>query len=189
MGLQFGQGELVVGGERMAARDDHDAVLVEERPGVDIGVVDRKIDDGGVKSLAHELRKERRGRGLDDHHLDEGVGPLQCVEQWRDEPPGGRADDPESDMAADLIAERCQIMFDRSEFADDAAGPIGDDLPLGGEFARARSIRVEPSSVSSRAIWVETLDCTVCRARAAAENERCSATAERVQLAKVHRCE
>ena len=42
---------------------------------------------------------------------------------------------------------------------------------------RARSIRVEPSSVSSRAIWVETLDCTVCRARAAAENERCSATA------------
>ena len=57
------------------------------------------------------------------------------VEQWRDEPPGGRADDPESDMAADLIAERYQIMFDRSEFADDSAGPIGDDFPLGGEFA------------------------------------------------------
>ena len=72
VGFEFGQGELVEGGERMAGGDDHDAVLVEERPGVDIGVVDRKIDDGSVKSLADKLRKERGGRGLDDHHLDQG---------------------------------------------------------------------------------------------------------------------
>ena len=38
-------------------------------------------------------------------------------------------------MAADFVAERCQIVFDRSEFADDSAGSIGNDLTLGGEFA------------------------------------------------------
>ncbi len=119
----------------MAGGDDHDAVLVEERPGVDIGVVDRKIDDGSVKSLADELRKERGGRGLDDHHLDQGIGPLERIEQRGNEPSSGRADDPESDMAADFVAERCQIVFDRSEFADDSAGSIGNDLTLGGEFA------------------------------------------------------
>ena len=41
----------------------------------------------------------------------------------------------------------------------------------------ARSMRVTPSSFSSRATWVDTLDCTVCRARAAAEKPPWSTTA------------
>ena len=43
----------------------------------------------------------------------------------------------------------------------------------------ARSMSVAPSSFSSRATWVETFDCTVCSARAAAEKPPFSATASR----------
>src|SRR6478609_1485854 len=42
-----------------------------------------------------------------------------------------------------------------------------------------RSTSGVPSSRSSRATWVDTFDCTVCRARAAAEKLRWSATAVR----------
>ena len=42
-----------------------------------------------------------------------------------------------------------------------------------------RSTSVAPSSDSSRATWVDTLDWTVCRRRAAAENDPASATAVR----------
>ena len=38
--------------------------------------------------------------------------PLERIEQRGNEPSSGRADDPESDMAADFVAERCQIVFD-----------------------------------------------------------------------------
>ena len=51
-----------------------------------------------------------------------------------------------------------------------------------------RSTRVTPSSRSSRARWVETFDCTVCSARAAAEKLPPSATAiEGGELAEIHR--
>ena len=51
--------------------------------------------------------------------------------------------------------------------------PSGVRLPL------SRSMRRAPTSRSRWATWVDTLDCTVCRARAAAEKLWCSATASR----------
>ena len=51
----------------------------------------------------------------------------------------------------------------------------------------ARSTSAVPSSFSRRAMWLDTLDCTVNRARAAAENVPWSAMATRAgELTHVH---
>ena len=51
--------------------------------------------------------------------------------------------------------------------------------PSGVRHLRDLSISVAPASRSRREMCAETLDCTVCRARAASEKLRCSATASR----------
>src|SRR5690606_21949202 len=50
-------------------------------------------------------------------------------------------------------------------------------MPSGVSWPFERSTRVTRSSRSRRAMWVETLDCTVCSERAAAEKLSWSATA------------
>ena len=116
--------------------------------------------------------------------------PLERIEQRRNEPSSGRADDPESDMAADFVAERCQIVFDRSEFADDSAGSIGNDLTLGGEFAsgpvdQGRAEFGLESGEMGRNDGLHGVQGPSGRRERTVFGDG----EQRVQLAKVHRCE
>ena len=95
------------------------------------------------------------------------------------EPARGGADDADAHAAADLVVEAGQVgvMASSSDWMRRARRATTS--PSSVRAPELRSISVTPTSVSSRATWVETLDWTVCRARAAAENEPWSATASR----------
>ena len=70
MGCEFGEGEASGVGQRMSHWRDDDAVLVEERSRVDVGVIDGQIHDRCIESLAHQLRQEGGCGGFDDDQLD-----------------------------------------------------------------------------------------------------------------------
>ena len=94
----------------------------------------------------------------------------------------------DADAAGHLVVQRGHVGDEGVELDLDAAGPATTASPSSVRLPVARSTRVAPSSRSRRATWVETLDWTVCRARAAAEKLPVSATAsEGVELAEIHR--
>ena len=49
---EFGERDPFEFGEGVAERGDDDAVLVEEGPGVDVGMLDRQVDDRSVEAFA-----------------------------------------------------------------------------------------------------------------------------------------
>ena len=60
----------------LSPRGQEHQLLLEERGGVDLRVVDRQVDDGQVELAGHQLGDEGGGAGLEDDQLDPRVGGL-----------------------------------------------------------------------------------------------------------------
>ena len=112
------------------------------------------------------------GVALVDGDAHAGVRLAELGEQLGQQPAGGGADDAERGLrrAPRRRARPCRRRCRRVRAAP--AGPARPrPTPSSVSPPRWRSTRTTPSSVSRRAMWPLTLDCTVYSARAAAENE------------------
>ena len=104
------------------------------------------------------------------------------------EPARRRADAAEAHGAGDLVAQRGHVGVERVELGLDVPGPADHGLALLGEGAAGPVDEGDASSRSRRATWVETFDCTVCSARAAAEKLPAFGDGdEHGELSEVHR--
>ena len=59
---------------------------------------------------------------------------MDRLEERGGQPAGGCSDDAKSDVSADFVAQRSEIVLDRTEFADHPTGPVGDDHTFRCEF-------------------------------------------------------
>ena len=91
--------------ERVVLRDDHDQVLAEDVDAAELRRVDRPRQDGEVELALDQLRLDDRVRALDDVQGDVGIVLLQRFEEQGHDPPTGRADHAEDDLAVDLGVE------------------------------------------------------------------------------------
>ena len=109
--------------QRVVGRRDEHEVLLEQRLGGELEIVDGQVDDGEVEVPGLQLERERRRARLDHDGAHAGVLDPQPVEQARHEPAGGGADDAEAHVAAQLGAEARDVGPDRVELGLDAPRP------------------------------------------------------------------
>ena len=135
---QLGDRHRSVPVERVAVGHDEHEVLVEQRLGVDVGVVERQVDDGQVEAAVDELGEERGGGGVDHHDAGCGGGrrpspggaAARASGRWCRSRRGarGRRCGPSAEATSD--AERVELGLD-------APGPGDHELALLGQLAVA----------------------------------------------------
>ena len=131
-------------GQRVARRGaTQQQVLGEQRLDVELGVVDREVDDGARRAG----RRRAGGAASVVVRLDDDDPHLRVARpQARSSSCGTsqRAVVPmhaEADVAGDLVAARGHVGGDGVELALDAPGPVDDHLALLGEPAAWRGRR------------------------------------------------
>ena len=129
--------DLVERGQRMIGGRQDDAVFVEEHLGVDIRVVDGQIDDRAVEATARDLGQERCRGGVDHDELNPGVAGAELAQQCRNQPAGGRADDPHTHDTSHLTRVGGQVGVDGLELGLYAPGSFDHRLAFDGQLARA----------------------------------------------------
>ena len=170
----------------VGGRDEHE-VLVEERLGVEVGIVDRQVDDREVEAAGLQLQRERRRGRLDHDDAHPGVLDPESVEQAGNQPAGGGADDADAHVAGDLGAE---------------ARDVGRMASSSASMRRARATTAVPSSVSRplpRSTSVDPARARAGRRGSRRSTARCAATArpgegavvgdgdQSLELSEVHR--
>ena len=141
---QLRDGDPAAPGQRVPTGGHHDALLVEQRLGLEVGVVDGEVDHTEVELAAGHLGDERGGGGVDHHQVHLGVRLRDGGQEERHHPPSRGADDPEADAAGDLVGGRGHVGGEGLELGVHAPGAGHHELAGGGEPARGTVDEAHP---------------------------------------------
>ena len=127
--------------DRLAARQTEPAVSEQQQvlgeQGVDLqlGLVDRQVQDRRIDLRGLQAGEQAAGVALVDRDVHARVGSADLAEQLRQQPAGGRADDAEAGVAGDLVAPRRHFGGEVLQLVQDPPGTIDDDDALVGQAA------------------------------------------------------
>ena len=110
-------------------------VLGEQRFDLELGIVDREVDDRRVELAGQHARHDRGGAAFADDRVHARVAGGHGAEQLRHQPAGGGADHADAGVAGDLVVERGDVGGDVVDLVQDPAGAFDDPLALVGQPA------------------------------------------------------
>ena len=158
-------------------RRHHDAVLVEEHLGVDVGIGDRQVHHRAVEAAARDLGEQRGRRGVDDDELDPGVALVSSRNSAGTSQRAVVPITPIRTAPTDLAAFDVEVGVDGLELVLDASGPVDDGLALDGERAGGAFDEGDPELALEPGDVGRDVGLHGCSERAAAEKLAWSATA------------
>ncbi len=110
-------------------------ILGEQRVDLQLGLVDRQVQDCGIDLRRLEARQEAAGVALVDGHVHPRMTAGDLSEQLGEQPAGGGSDHAESRIAGHLVAARRHFGSEIVELVQHPAGTIDDDHAVVGQPA------------------------------------------------------